>query len=168
MKLTQRYETRLETDEIENISATLDAKLEATSPERLVDYISLSIDNLEARKARMKEAKKELDFLIKQDEAQIAIIKAGSSKWLSETGINTLKGDIVSSIKVAQPKEKENLIVINEENLINLGYFKTTLDKTAVKNAIKDGVEIEGAEIEIVHQEQSLTVYKKKSNAAKS
>jgi len=66
-------------------------------------------------------------------------------------------------MKVTNPKSKEELIVINEESLINAGYFKQVLDKTAVKNAILAGDIIEGATIEVTHQEDSLTIYKKKS-----
>ena len=163
MKLTQRYETKLETSQIENIGAILDAKLEATSPEQLTDYISLGIDNLTATMERLSDAEKQLKEMKKDAQNQIDLIKIGSAKWLCETGITTLKGDIVSSMKVIEPKAKEELkITTDEDTLINQGYFKTKVDLTAIKNAIKDGVEIDGAELEITHSEQSLTVYKKR------
>lgn len=169
MKLTKRYETKLETSNIENIGAILDAKLEATSPEQLTDYVAFGIDNLEATIARMKDAESELKAMRVEIENQIEIVKTGTAKWLTDTGITNLHGDRVSSMKVTQPKEKEELkITASEDVLINQGYFKTTLDKTAIKNSIKDGVEVEGAELEITHQESSLTIYKKRSHAIKS
>jgi len=161
--ITERFETKLETAEQNNIVAILDAKLEATSPERVVDYVSFGIDNLTSRIARMKEAKKELDELIKLDEAQVDTIKHGASEWLSETGIDSLKGDRVSSMKITTPKAKEDLVVTDELALINKGYFKTVLDKTAVKKAIQDGIEVDGANIEVTHQSETLTVYKKRN-----
>ena len=82
---------------------------------------------------------------------------------MAESGVDSLQGDITSSMKVTQPKAKEVLkITTNEDELINQGFFKTTLDKTAIKNAILDGQDIDGAEIEVEHQEPSLTLYKKR------
>lgn len=163
MKITKQYETKLETSGNENISAVLDAKLEATSPQRVVDYVSLCVDNLEENTKRMKDAKKELDLMIKENESQIETIKVGVSEWMSDTGITSLNGDIVSSMKVTQPKEKTELVITcNEDTLINQGYFKTSLDKTAIKNSILDGVEIDGAELKVTHQQESLTIYKKR------
>ena len=160
--IKKRYETKLETAESQNISAILDAKLEATSPERVVDYVAFGIDNLDAQLARYKDYKKELDALIKGIEAQKSIVKVETAKWLQESGIDSLNGDLVSSMKVTQAKPKEELIVTNEESIINAGYFKTTIDKTAAKNAILDGIELDGATIEVTHQEESLTIYKKR------
>ena len=168
MKLQKRYETRLETADTENIGAILDAKLEATSSERVVDYVGFGLDNLELQMKRYKDYKKELDGLIESVESQIDIIKVSTAKWLKESGVDSLNGDLVSSMKVTQPKSKEELKITNEESLINQGYFKTTADKTAVKMAIQNGVEVEGAEIEVTHLQESLTVYKKRSNATKS
>ena len=167
-KIQTRYETKLETADHTNIISILDAKLEATSPEGVVDYVSFALDNQDAKIDRMKLAIKELGYLIKLEEQQKEIIKLGTVVWLTESGINSLSGDIASSMKITQPKPKENLIVHNEEALINQGYFKTVLDKTAVKQAILDGVEVEGAEIEVVHQEETLTVYKRRKSAATS
>ena len=168
MKLTRKYETKLETSNIENIGAVLDAKLEATSPEQLTDYVAFGIDNLEATIQRMKDAETELKVMRAEIENQIEVIKIGTSKWLSDTGITNLHGDIVSSMKVTQPKEKTELVITtDEDSLINQGYFKTVLDKTAIKNSILDGTEIDGAELKVTHQQESLTIYKKRSHAIK-
>lgn len=167
-KLTKAYITKLETAGAENISAILDAKLEATSPNRVTDYVAFGLDNLDSQIQRMKDAKKELDFLIKEVENQKDIIKRGVSKWLSDVGIDKLDGDLTSSMKITIPKAKENLNVINEDSLINQGYFKMSLDKTAVKNAIIDGVDVEGAEIEVVYEQPTITIYKKRKSATRS
>jgi len=163
MKIATRYDTRLQTDSIENISATLDSKLASSAPERVVDYVALSLDNLDATIARMKDAQSELKAMIAEIENQKEIIKTGTAKWLTDTGITNLKGDLVSSMKVQEAKSGEVLKITTDENsLINQGYFKTSLDKTAIKKALLSGVEIDGAELEVTHIEPSLTVYKKR------
>lgn len=164
-KLTKTYETRLETANIENIPAILDAKLEISSTNRVTDYVAFGIDNVDSQIARFKAAKTELDYLIKEAEAQKDIIKIGVSKWLADAGVEKLDGDIVSSIKITTPKAKETVKVVNEQSLINQGYFKTSLDKTAVKQAILNGENIEGAEIEITHEQPTISIYRKKKKA---
>lgn len=163
-KITLAHETKLETAKAENISAILDAKLEDTSPQRVTDYVSFSIDNLDATINRIKEAEAELKAIKKEAELQKALVKVEVSKWLQDTGIDSLKGDITSSMKITEPKPKENLIVTDEDALINQGYFKTVLDKTAVKNDILNGVNVEGASIEVEHQEDTITIYKKRTS----
>ncbi len=63
-------------------------------------------------------------------------------------------------------KEKTTVIIDNEEALINAGYFKAALDKTEVKNAILNGVELEGAHLEIEHQEPTIKINKKRNATA--
>lgn len=168
-KLTKKYLTRLETTERDSIVAVLDAKLEATSSERVVDYVSLAVDNLEAKINRIKDAENELKELKAEAQQQIDIIKSGASQWLTESGVEKLDGDITSSMKVTQPKAKEELVITTDtDSLINQGFFKTAVDKTAIKNAILSGTDVDGASIEITHQEPSLTIYKKRKDATKS
>ena len=162
MNLQERIITRLETSGAEEVPAILDAKLSATGAERVVDYVALSIDNLDGRIEQIKQAEKELKQLKKECEDQKDIIKIGSSSWLSEVGVDSLKGLIVSSVKVVVPKATEEVIIENEEALINGGYFKMAVDKTAVKKALLDGVEVDGAKIEITHKEPTITIYKKR------
>lgn len=163
MKIEKRYETRLETANSENITAILDAKLEATSPERVTDYVAFGIENLEAKIERIKQAEAELKAIKAEVQEQIDTIKIGTAKWLSDSGVDSLNGDITSSMKINQPKPKENLVITTHESeLINQGYFKTVLDKTAIKNAILNGVDVDGAEIEITHSEDTVTIYKRR------
>ena len=163
MKLQTRYETKLETANIENIGAILDAKLEATSPERVVDYVSFGIDNLDIALERLKQGKKEYDAMIKAIESQKELIKIGTAEWLRSSGIDSLKGDLVSSMKITQPKENTEVVITNEESLINQGYFKMTVDKTKVKEAILSNIPVEGAELSVTHKEESVTIYKRKA-----
>ena len=75
-----------------------------------------------------------------------------------KVGIDKLSGLYVSSVSISKANQRKKLKVLNEESLINQGYFKTVLDKTAVKNAILDGATIEGAEIEIIYMEDKIRV----------
>ena len=161
-KLMKRYETKLETANASEIVAILDMKLNATSPERVADYISFGLDNLKSVEERIDDAIANLKQVKEDAKSQADIIKIGVAKWLNESGVEKLLGDIVSSVKVKQPPLKIELKVTNEEALINAGYFKTVLDKTAVKKAIQNGVDVEGANIETTHLEDSITVYRRK------
>lgn len=167
-KIQNRYETKLETADSTNIIAILDAKLEATSPNGVVDYVSFAVDNIDAQVHRMKSAIAELQGLCKLAEAQKDLIKVGSALWLEQSGIDKLNGDIVSSMSIYTPKAKDILIIHNEEALINQGYFKTVVDKTAVKQAILNGVDVDGAEIEVVHECDTLKINKRRESAIKS
>ena len=161
MKIELARETRLEIAPIQEVKAILDARLETTSPESVADYIALSVQNLDDRLTKIKDAENQIKALKVEIVNQISTIKHGSAEWLSSAGIDKLNGLYISSISISAPKPKEELKIVNEDALINAGYFKTTLDKTAVKNAIKDGVEIEGATIEITHEPEGLRINKR-------
>lgn len=165
-KIEVRKETRLETAPLHEISATLDYKLKETSPEGVADYIGLSIQNIDDRLLRIKEAESQIKALKSELTSQIEVIKIGSAKWLNECGIDKLQGIYVSSVSVSSSKPKETLKVVNEESLINQGYFKTSLDSTAVKNAIKDGASVDGATIEVLHCEDKIRVNTRKKDIA--
>ena len=159
-KIQKTYETRLETANIENIPAILDAKLAATSPESVVDYIAFALDNIDAQIEKIKDAQAKLTRLKKDAEHQAETIKIGGAKWLEDAGVDKLKGLVTSSITILHPTPKKDVVIDNKEALINAGYFKTDVDKTAVKKAIMEGEEIEGAHLEIVHSENMLKVNK--------
>jgi len=153
-------QTSLETANIENVGAILDWKLKEKSPEAVADYIAFSAANLEAKIDNIKEAEANIKALKADVQKQIETIKIGSSKWLSDVGVSKLSGMAVSSVSILNSKPKIELIVENEEALVNAGYFKTVLDKTAIKNAIEDGVNVDGARLEVVHKEPTLKINK--------
>jgi len=162
-KLTKQYTTSLEIAKPSEINAVLDAKLDATSSQSLTDYVGLTLDNLEAKIERIKQAEKDMKLLKDDTQCQIDVIKGGVSKWLTECGVDKLDGDIISSVKVTQPKPSEELIITTDtDSLINMGYFKTTVDETAIKKDILSGVDVDGAKIEVTHKEDSIAVYKKR------
>ena len=165
MKLQAQYTTKLETAENpEQVVSIIEAKLEAVeSPERVVDYIGLASENINATIDRINQAVDELKDIRKDAEAQLELIKIGGAKWMQEAGVDKLTGDRVSSVTILERKPKEETIITDEEELINQGFYKIALDKTAVKNAIKDGQDVQGAHIEVTHQEDLLKINAKKT-----
>jgi len=165
-KIMNSYETKLQTADVSEISAILDAKLEATSPNGVADYVGLAIDNIKVQIERIKQAEKELKAIRAQAEQQLDLVGEGVAEWLADAGIDKLNGDYVSSISISSRKEKEELSIINEESLINRGYFKTVLDKTAVKNAVKNGIITDDASISITHLPDTTRVNKRIAKTA--
>jgi len=109
-------------------------------------------------KKEIKERKKAID-------EQIELIKIGSAEWLEDAGVQKLNGDIVSSISITKPKDNIELVITDEDALINAGYFKMVLDKTLVKNAILDGLELEGAHLITTIVQDSIRINKRKKSA---
>ena len=165
-KIELRKETRLESAGIENIGAILDYKLEQTSPEQVVDYVSLAVDNLDDRLSRVKEAETNLKLLKQDISSQIEVIKIGGAKWLSDTGIDKLNGLYTSSMTIYSPKPSVDVSVSNSESVINAGYFKTTVDKTAIKEALNNDVSVDGAELVITYKEDQLKINKGRKKIA--
>ena len=163
MKIELSYTTKLEqiTDS-SDVLAILDHKLDATSPAQTVDYMALALDHIKAKQDDISEAIAKLQALKKDEVSRAEFIKEECAKWLEGTGLDKLDGLIVSSVTVNESKPKENLVIENEEVLINQGYFKTVLDKTAVKQALQDGKNLEGATLEVTHVANKIRVNKKK------
>ena len=162
MKDLIQKSTRLETATIEEVEAILDHKLQEVGAHGVADYSALAIDSLNNRIDEIKRAENDLKALKSALGEQVATIKVGVSSWLSETGLDKLQGNIVSSISINKSKPTETLIIDDEETVINQGHFKTVIDKTLVKNLILNGIEVEGAHIEVTHNEDSLRINRRK------
>ena len=145
------------------MEAILDYKLEEVGAHGVADYSALAIDSLNNRIDEIKRAESDLKALKSALGEQVDVIKFGVTSWLIEGGIDKLQGDIVSSISVNKSKPTETLIIDDEESLINQGYFKTVVNTTMAKKHILDGFEVEGAHIEVTHNEDSLRVNRRKA-----
>lgn len=156
--------TKLETAEREDISPILDAKALSVGATQTVDYVGFAIENIENSIDRIEQAIKELNEIKKSAKAQLELVKIGVSDWMTENGIDKLSGDRISSITVFDKKETQNIIIDNEEDVINAGYFKMVPDKTSAKQALQNGAIFDGAHIEIIYNEASIKLNKKRVN----
>jgi len=161
MELQKAYTTTLESSNIETIKGVLEAKIASTSPQSTADYIAFACDNLNSNIDRAKQAKRDLDNYIKQNNAQVELIKEVGAEWLAEAGIDKLEGMRVSSISINKPKPSYE-VTVTDASLIKTKFWKSTVDKTALKNAILDGEECEGAEITSTVKEATLRINKRK------
>ena len=163
MIIAKTYTTKLEqVSNDDSVIAILDAKIEATSPAQTVDYMGLALDNVSRKVAEAKQAIKAIQEIIKHEEARAEHIKEQCAEWLEGTGLDKLDGMIVSSVTINETKPKQELMITSEEALINGGYFKTVVDKTAVKQALQNGEEVEGATLEVTHVANKIKINKKR------
>ncbi len=162
MELQKRYETNLETAGAETIHGILDNKLVTTSPEGVADYITLGVDNLEDKTVRIDKAISDLKQMKLDIKSQVSVIKEQSASWLSSTGVDRLDGLIVSSITVSEPKPTLEVNITDDATILQSKYVKATIDKTAIKKALQDGVTVTGAELITTHNQPTLRINKRK------
>lgn len=139
----------------------LNALVERVGAFQTCDKIGFAMENIEASKARIAEAIKELQAIRKSLEQQEEIIKIETAKWLSENGVDRIEGDRISSITVYEKAQSQE-VIIDDESLIDVSYCKLSVDKTKVKKAINEGIEVAGAHLETVHNENSIRINRKK------
>ena len=143
MKMTNY---RLQT-EIENIKQDKQAwfkqyivqVLESEKPYYVkADYIGLSIKEIENKIDYLTADIKEMTKIKKSLQNAKTIALEAMASVLSDYGIDRIEGTAISSITIApsKTKVKESLKVLNEDELIKLGYFKVSLDEEAIKKAL--------------------------------
>lgn len=162
MQILKTITTKLETADRESVSIILNEKAMTVGANQTTDYIGLAIENIESANDRIDKVIKELQEIKKSNQSQIDIIKVGVSEWLTDNGIEKLQGDRISSISVFDKKESKDIIVDDEEAVINAGYFKMSIDKPAAKEALINGLNVEGCHIEITYNEPSIRLNKKR------
>lgn len=160
----KQYTTALEECELGEISNILNRKAEMVGANGTADYVGFAIQNIEGAVERMEAQIKLMQEIRSRAKEQIELIKIGTAKWLNENGVDKLQGDIISSITVYDKAVTQEVTITNE-NALDVSYFKLVPDKTAIKKAINEGVEVEGAHIDITHNEQSVKVNRKKVKA---
>jgi len=103
------------------------------------DYIGLSIKELDNKIEYISEDIKEMQTLKKNLSNAKAIALEAVASVLREYGIDRLDGTAISSITITPQKTKlkENLTILDEQALIQLGYFKVVIDEDAVKEAMQ-------------------------------
>ena len=160
--MIKQYNTQLENANREEIAPILYQKVDALQAHGVVDYVGFVLESLEDRVKRIDDTIKELQEAKKSINTQSDIIKIGVSEWLTENGLEKLNGDRISSISVFNKKESYELVIVDEESVINAGYFKMSVDKTATKQALLNGLEVNGAKLELTYNEPSIRLNKKR------
>jgi len=163
MKIEQYTAPRLMTAAQEEIIDVLNYKLEEVGVSGTTDYIGLTLELLEDQKERLKVAIKDLQAMVKQADGRALIIKEEVNKLLETNGIDRIEGDRVSSITTFQPKPKEKLIVHDKEAVIEMGFIKTAIDETKLKQEIHKYPETfkDIAELEVVHVQPTVRINKR-------
>jgi len=123
----------LDTDRFDELSGERDAK---------VENICLWIKNLKAEAEALKAEKDAFAHRQKVVENKMNSLKAFISQYLEGTSFKTTKVNV--SFRKSESLEISDVYKIPEDFL---KYKEPDVDKTALKNAIKAGASIEGAEL---------------------
>lgn len=102
------------------------------------DYLGLSIQEIQNKIDYLSEDIKEMGALKKSLASAKATALEATATVLSEYGIDRLDGTAISSITITPQKTKltETFKIINEQALIELGYFTLIVDEQSVKDAM--------------------------------
>lgn len=130
-----------DTGEIMADPEELDALLMAHDEK--VENIACFIKNLRAESSAIKDEVKKMQARAKSND--------NKAEWLSNYLMNSLNGEKFSSAKVAISYRKSSSVECSLEDLSDLPErflrLSVALDKTAVKEAIKQGETVEGCEL---------------------
>ena len=168
------YTTTLETL-AHDVGSILDSKLSSTSPQAVADYVAFGVSNLEDNITKAKQAKKELDAYIKEQTSAIETVKEGTSKWLTDNGIDKLEGMRISSLTSYISKPKEVFKIKDEDFFIEMGFYIETkiIDKDKARIWIDNQIEKDGHDtvietyrdkfsLETTHKQPTIKINKKR------
>ena len=102
------------------------------------DYIGLSIKEIQNKIDYLSSDIKEMTALKKTLTTAKATALEATAEVLAEYGIDRLDGTSISSITItpSKTKSKETFKIIDEKELISLGYFSVIIDEQSVKDAM--------------------------------
>ncbi len=179
------YNSQLEQDLIALHSGTAQSKewfrqsvmniLEAPTASSFVkaDTLAEAFVSLDVKIDYIKEQQRLLASLKKQLELAKGCAKEEVSAALSSLGVKKLEGLTISSITATKPTDKSvaKLEILDEDALMNAGFFKVELDREAVEQALLSAdqrYEVEqfaDMKIERVHKPATIRINKRKSFA---
>lgn len=121
----------------------------------------------------IKEQQKLLASLKKQLELAKGYAKIEVSNALTSLGVTKVEGLAVSSITATKATDKSvaKLIILNEDELMNRGFFTVELDKESIEKALLSADQRHEVEefadmtIELVHKPATIRINKRKSIA---
>ena len=137
------------------------------------DAISEAFTSLDAKVDYIKEQQKLLASLKKQLESAKSLAKVEVSNALISLGVTKIEGLAISSITATKPTDKSvaKLEILDEDALLNRGFFKVELDKEAIEKALLSAdqrAEVEefaDMTIQVVHKPATIRINKRKSVA---
>jgi len=137
------------------------------------DRVAEAFTSLDVKIDYIKEQQKLLASLKKQLELAKTYAKIEVSNSLISLGVTKLEGLAVSSITATKATDKSvaRLVILDEDELLNRGFFKIELDKEAIEKALlsadqRDEVkDYADMTIELVHKPATIRINKRKSLA---
>ena len=109
------------------------------------DYIGLSLQEITSKISTIAKDIKELQALKQRYTESLEIAKELTAEIFLANGIDRIDGNILSSLTLtnSSTKIKTDLTILNEQEIMKLGYVKFEVDIDAVKLALetKDGLD---------------------------
>jgi hypothetical protein len=109
------------------------------------DYIGLSIQEITSKISTIAKDIKELQALKQRYTESLEIAKELTAEIFIANGIDRIDGNILSSLTLTAPttKNKTDITILSEKEVMQLGYVKFEVDLEAVKVALetKEGKE---------------------------
>jgi len=137
------------------------------------DRIAEAFVSLDVKIDYIKEQQKLLASLKKQLELAKSTAKVEVSNALTSFGVTKLEGLAVSSITATKATDKSiaKLEILDEDELLNRGFFKVEVDREAVEKALLSADQRHEVEqfadmkIELVHKPATIRINKRKTIA---
>ena len=137
------------------------------------DRIAEAFVSLDSKIEYIKEQQRLLASLKKQLETAKSIAKEEVSKALTSLGVLKFEGLTISSITATKATDKSvaELEILNEDELLNRGFFKVEVDREAVEKALLSAdqrhevEEFADMKIELVHKPATIRINKRKTVA---
>ena len=136
------------------------------------DRIAEAFVSLDVKIDYIKEQQRLLASLKKQLELAKDSAKVEVSNALLSLGVTKLEGLAISSITASKATDKSvaKLVILDEDALLNRGYFKVELDKEAIEKALLSADHDEVRDyadmtIELLHKPATIRINKRKTLA---
>ena len=139
------------------------------------DRVAEAFISLDVKIDYIKEQQRLLASLKKQLELAKSYAKEETANALLSLGVKKIEGLTISSVTATKATDKSiaKLEILNEDELLNRGFFKVEIDREAVEKALLSADQREEVEqfadmkIELVHKPATIRINKRKSFAQK-
>ena len=137
------------------------------------DRIAEVFTSIDVKINYIKEQQKLLASLKKQFELAKSYAKVEVSNSLTSLGVSKIEGLAISSITATKATDKSvaKLVILDEDELLNRGFFKVELDKEAIEKALLSAdqraevSDYADMTIELVHKPATIRINKRKTIA---